>query len=181
MKESKVFDELLVIRCNEGDNKAFELLVKRWNKKLLAFTYRYIKDFDVSKDIVQESWVSIFKGLSKLKEPSKFHSWAFRITYNKVMDQLRGNQKNEAILESNEFEESEEIETDSDEINITTYLDQLPIEQRTILTLFYLEELSILDITGILNIPAGTVKSRIFYAREKLKKIINKKSYENHR
>ena len=178
MKESKVFDELLIIRCNEGDEKAFELLVKRWNKKLLAFTYRFIKDIDTSKDIVQESWVSIFKSLANLREPSRFHSWAFRITYNKVIDQINKSKKNDEILNSNESINGNE--DDSDNMEVSVYLNQLPSEQRTILTLFYLEELTIKDIAEILKTPAGTVKSRIFYAREKLKKIIKEKSYENH-
>ncbi|QSE97444.1 RNA polymerase sigma factor [Fulvivirga lutea] len=177
MRESKVFDELLIIRCNEGDQKAFELLVKRWNKKLLAFTYRYVKDFEVSKDIVQDSWVSIFNAMHKLKEPAKFHSWAFRITYNKIIDQFKKSQKDHDIRASEEIQHPNE---ESEQPDVRTYLNKLPPEQKTVLTLFYLEELSIMDISKVLDIPIGTVKSRIFYAREKLKEIINKKSYENH-
>ncbi len=179
MRKESVFDELLILKIKEGDTKAFELLVKRWNKKLLAFTVKYIKDSETSKDIVQESWTSIYKGISKLKESSKFSTWAFRITYNKIMDHLRQAMKQKEVIDNIDIEE-ENGDTEG-EIDIGKLLETLPATQKMILVLFYLEGQSIKQISEITGTPQGSVKSKLFYAREKLKKTINKNNYENFR
>ncbi len=178
MRKESVFDELLILKIKEGDATAFELLVKRWNKKLLAFVFRYVNDFESSKDIVQDSWTAIYKGVSSLKEPSKFKTWAFRITYNKIMDYLNSLKRQREVLEHANDENEEEPE---EFFNLQKLLETLPSVQKTILTLFYLEEQSVKQISDILQMPQGTVKSRIFYAREKLKKVINNNNYEKFR
>jgi len=89
MNQNKVFDELLVMKCQQGDNLAFELIMKRWNKKLISFAFKYIRDMDTVRDAVQESWVAVYKNIHKLKEPEKFGTWLFRLCYNKCMDHLR--------------------------------------------------------------------------------------------
>ena len=179
MDADKAFDELLVIQTLDGDKEAFELLVKRWHKKLISFSFKFGHDADLAQDIVQESWVTIYQQLSKLNDLSKFKSWAYRIVYNKTMDQLKVRQKELEFKSTTDKSEVEEVTTELPDVN--KMIQQLPQQQRTILTLFYLDEMSVEAIAEILNLPKGTVKSRLFYAREKLKETIKASSYENYR
>ena len=179
MGVDKVFDELLILRCHAGDRKALELLVKRWNKKFTSFSYKLVKDLPVAQDITQESWLSIIKGLKKLKEPSKFSTWAYRIVYNKSMDWLRGNKRNVILEHEMPNEPVEEAEYNNEqERAVHRSLRELPEREKLILSLFYLEGHRVREIADILGIPTGTVKSRIYYAREHLKKIYKEVYYE---
>jgi len=179
MSKEKVFTELLVMQSQKGNTKAFELLVKRWNKRLISFAYKYLKDIDQAKDIAQDSWISIHKGLNRLSDPTKFNTWAFRITYNKIMDEFR--KKNEFISDEGlEVAENTELETIETErwSSVAEIIKKLSPAHKSILKLFYLEQQSIKKISSILALPEGTVKSRIFYARELLKKKYKEDYYE---
>ena len=86
-----IFDEWLVIRYYYGDRKALPLLVKRWHKKLLSRIYMMTQDFEASKDIAQESWQAIIKGIDRLKDPAHFGKWALTIANRKSIDFLHAN------------------------------------------------------------------------------------------
>jgi len=169
MRKNKVFDELLVLQYQQGNKQAFELLFKRWNKKLVSFAYKLTHDTDSAKDVVQDSWISIQKGIYKLKSPSKLSSWMFRVTYNKSIDYLRKKGKHEQTELTSDISEAHE-ESEERWLGVEQILKRLPADQKVILTLFYLEEHSVKEIAEILDLKEATVKSRIFYAREKLKK-----------
>lgn len=133
-----------------------------------------------AKDITQEAWASVIKGLSNLKNPARFPVWLHQIVHRKSVDWIRKMQK-ERGLDHHEVEESLHSETEG--INdksklLMKHLQNLPEEQIAILTLFYLKEHSILEIGEILSIPSGTVKSRLFNAREHLKKKLKNIDYE---
>lgn len=178
MNKDKIFDELLILKCHEGDTKAFRLLIKRWNKKLIYFACKFTHDVESAQDVVQNSWIAIHKGLHKLQDPSKFTTWAFRITYNKSMDALRSSRnKNEVAL--NDQADFEEVKEEDDSWNtISDLLKKLPEQHKLILTLFYLEQQSVKQIASVLKLPEGTVKSRIFYARELLKRKYKEVNHE---
>ena len=177
MKESErneAFDALLVIQIQNGDRKGFNLLFHRWNKKLLRHAIRQVKSHHIAKDVVQNSWIAILKGLNTLKEPSHFGPWAMRIVYYKAIDHLRKQKRKElkSTLSNDEIQEDPRIQS------ILTGLNALPENHKQMLTLFYLEEMSVVEIAYILNIPPGTVKSRLFHAREFLKKQLKAVRYE---
>ncbi|GAA0893834.1 sigma-70 family RNA polymerase sigma factor [Fulvivirga kasyanovii] len=181
MDKDKILDELLIYKCRDGDQKAFGLLIKRWNRKLISFAYKFIRDMDSARDVAQESWLSIHKGLNKLNDPAKFSTWAFRIVYNKSMDHLRSQQKQSEIEAStNEVANDELDDYHTDATTVSELLGKLPVQHKTVLTLFYLEQQSIRDIASILKLPEGTVKSRIFYARELLKRKYKELKNETH-
>ncbi|MEM7550536.1 MAG: RNA polymerase sigma factor [Bacteroidota bacterium] len=179
-KPENIFDELLVIRCQKGDEKAFEIIVKRWNVRLIKFAYKQVRDMDVAKDISQESWATITKSIKKLNDPARFSSWAFRVTYSKSMDWLRKNQRTDS--DQAEKLEYKEIEEEHNEEILLTLLKkairELPDKQRVVLDFFYTEGYNIFQIGEILKIPYGTVKSRLFKAREHLKRLIKQHSHE---
>lgn len=178
-----IFDELLIIKSQEGNQKALDLLVKRWHPRLIKQAFWTTKDMESAKDIAQECWPAIIKGLRRLKSPEKFKVWANKIAYFKSVDWIRSKQKDRENQKKNsEVTESWEQTRDEGREGKVRLLKrmilQLPEEQQSVLRLFYLEEHSIVEIGEILHIPPGTVKSRLFHAREQLKKKLKRKSHE---
>jgi RNA polymerase sigma factor (sigma-70 family) len=185
MKTSdQIVEELLVIKCQSGDRKAFELLVKRWNPKMLRRVYHTTKDASASKDIVQESWIIIIKKIKTLRDPAAFPGWSLKIATLKAIDWIRANQlsrKREDIRETAQQNFSEKNDDPNEELlkALKYAVRQLPKEQQEVIQLFYQEKLPLATICHLLDLPVGTVKSRLFRGREYLKKILEDKTQED--
>lgn len=175
----KHIDIELIIAYQDGDKSAMASLVKRWHVEFCKKAYWLLKDADLSKDIAQECWRTIIDKIHMLENPSSFKPWAFRIIYCKSMDALR----EQSRKRSKEFELNQNqniiIEQDHDHAYLKEALlkalQQLPQHQQIVIRLFYTEEYSLKEISQLLNISVGTAKSRLFHARERLKKIIKQK------
>lgn len=92
------YTELLVIRSQQADKQAFELLVEMWQKPLWGYAIRYLEQDAEAWDAVQETWTAVIQGLTKLESPSQFVPWMFRILTNKCIDRLRKKKKQESLL-----------------------------------------------------------------------------------
>ena len=147
-------------------------------------------DYEASKDIVQECWHSIIAGMNKLNDPSRFGPWVYRIVQGKSVDWIRQKQRKRKVFTENAetddlstislFSGVEENESDLAVRKLRAALNQCTGDQRFILSLHYLENQSVQDISLVLSIPMGTVKSRLFHARKALLNKFNKlKSVEN--
>jgi RNA polymerase sigma-70 factor (ECF subfamily) len=180
----KIVDSLLVLQCQSGNKKAASLLVKRWHKKLCRQANWYVKDSDVSKDIVQDSWTVIFNKIHNIKDSNRFGSWVLSIITRKSIDWLRKNKREVKSLEKYYTDSTSTIDYSSIDSSIDKLkvlrieIKKLPCEQQAVLHLFYLETYSIREIADILQLPVGTVKSRLFNAREKLKLIVKNRNHE---
>lgn len=181
----KHIDVKLIKAYQAGDKTAMTLLVKRWHIEFCKKAYWLVKDADMSKDIAQECWRTIIDKLHTLENPSSFKPWAFRIVYSKSIDVLRQqSRKRNKELEINQ-NQNISVEEDQDTTHLKDALlnaiQQLPRQQQIVIRLFYTEEYSLKEISELLEISLGTTKSRLFHAREQLKKIIqqNKLYYEN--
>lgn len=176
----QIFDELLVIRCQERDEEAVSLLWKRWQPRILKWSFDFLKDQDLADEIAQESWISIFKGIGKLKDPALFRYWAYRIVQRRSMDHFRRKQKEQVVVNELRNEPVEDnfeaVAVDQVELMLLT-IKELPAMQQQILRLFYLERYSVKAIAKMVELPEGTVKSRLFHARQLLK---NKLMEVNH-
>lgn len=190
-EKSNILDEWLVLKAQEGDRKAFRQLVKKWHKKLLYQSYIRTKNWEQSEDIVQDVWQWLVVHLDRLNDVNKFSSWVRTIVDRRSIDWLRKHQT-ERINEKQYVNGVDQI----DNISITDFadstsasseglikamentLEQLNPDSKLILVLYYLESNSIESIAGILSIPKGTVKSRLFHAREKLKKLLKPQNHE---
>lgn len=171
IEQEHILDELLVMRTQNGDMKAFSLLVKRWQPALLRQAYRLTRDDEAALDVAQETWRAIAKGIYKLKTPAAFKTWSFRIVSNKSVNWIKEQQKQRALkLEREEFVTQEEQSDESENVElIKRALNELPVKSKTILSMFYVDNHSVKEIAEILSLSAGTVKSRLFYARKMLK------------
>jgi RNA polymerase sigma factor (sigma-70 family) len=173
--KDKSIDSWLVLQTRAGNKKALRLLVKRWYKKLYKQACWYTKDMDVAKDIVQDCWTIIIKKIDGLKDNASFGSWALSIVTRKSIDSLRKEQREfnnlERYYDSNSRTHHNTNFDDSSENligKLRASIKELPVQNQVVLHLFYLEELSIRQISDVLILPEGTVKSRLYNAREKL-------------
>ncbi len=174
----KIFDGLLVLEYQKGNNKALAMLVKKYNKDFYRYALWFTKDSEMSQDIVQDAWTVITRKMWSLKNPNSFKSWALQIVIRKSKDHLnalirrRKLNKNYKPLVDNELvfedQKSEQL------VQLRNAFRQLTFDQQMVIRLFYLEEYSLKEIGKILDIAEGTVKSRLYHAREKLKSIINR-------
>ena len=163
---SNIENQLLVMAAQDGDVKAMEEIVHRWYKKLWQYVFRLTSDIHAAWDITQQCWLEIIKGLKKLNDPASFRPWVYRIATNKSIDWLKTKSKYQQInLDSVEFN----CHQKKDDLQAKKLIQRLKDDSRTVLSLYYFEELSISEISVVLNIPQGTVKSRLFKARGELK------------
>jgi RNA polymerase sigma-70 factor (ECF subfamily) len=173
MKKSTVhtiFDELLIGQAQLGDEKAFRLIFKRWNEPLYRYACRVTKEKNQAKDALQNAWISISKNLQKLQNPGHFGPWARKIVYFKCIDLLREISKRRTLHAPKPTENHENPKI----TNLLKALKSLPENHRLILTMHYLEEMPIAEIAYVLDLNPGTVKSRLFHARNKLKETLKK-------
>ena len=187
MKRSseQIFDELLILRCQDNDQEAVGLLWKRWQPRILKWSFDLLKDQELAQEVAQESWLSIFQGLAKLKDPTLFRFWAYRIVQRRSADQIRKIQKerklSEALDKESEPTHQKEMELRSSPDEVVLMLQaikELPDQHQQILKLYYLEKHSVKVIALLIGLPEGTVKSRLFYARKYLKEKLKEVYHE---
>ncbi len=176
---SKIFDGLLVLQYRSGTKKALNLLVNKYHSKLCKHAYWYTHDIHASKDIVQDCWSIIINKLDCLKEPNLFGSWAFRIVTRKSLDYVQMKKRESGKLQAYKTTSTlDEPKVDNETVieKLLKAIQSLPKDQQAVVRLFYRENYSLKEISSILEISVGTVKSRLFHSREKLKIILINKN-----
>lgn len=174
--QERINDELLVLRCQEGDSAAFDLLVGRWQERLWRHAWRLTGDEDAAWDVLQEAWIGISRGLGRLDDAAAFPAWAYRIVSHKCRDWIRREQRRRRTVEdySDQVQQAGQQASGAHEqsANLKKALARLPGRDRAILCLRYEEGFDTAEIADVLHIPAGTVKSRLHYARRRLRKYL---------
>jgi RNA polymerase sigma factor (sigma-70 family) len=165
-------DEWLVLRCQIGEREAFDGLIARWHPLLWRYAARLSNDPDTAADVVQDVWLRVVRSISTLRDAAKFRPWVFGIARRVLMDRLRARYTG-PVFEAVDLAEIAETDVDdshADDLSaLHTELARLPMLERDILVLFYLQELSLSEIAEVAAIPIGTVKSRLFRARQLLR------------
>ncbi len=177
-------DEMRIIqRVRNGDVNAFELLVREYEKNVYNLALRMVKNPDDAADMTQEAFIKAYNSLSSFRGDSKLSVWLYRIVSNGCLDFLRSVRRHPAVSLSVENDEGEETELDipdesqsPEELlerkltreSVRRGLEALPEDYRQILLLREIQGLSYEEISAILALELGTVKSRIFRARKKL-------------
>lgn len=169
-------DELeLIAACKAEDTNAFEKLIQMYETKIYNLCFYTLKNKEDALDAAQEVCIKIYKSINKFKGDSKFSTWVYRITYNTCMDHVKKRKDDIPYddfidTESNEDNKIEGIiETKELKQEIRNCIMKLSEDFRTIIILRDIDGLSYAEISGILNIEVGTVKSRLSRARENLK------------
>jgi len=166
----RVYDELLVTLVRSGNRRAGQRLAARWQPRLLHTARRLLRDDEQARDAVQETWAGICRGWLTLQDPARFPAWAFGILHRKCADTIRkasrDRSRTTALTPANEPAREARGET-------LTSLDQafasLSPDHREAATLYFGEGLTLSEIASVTRVPTGTVKSRIFHARQQLR------------
>ena len=189
---NKNIDLNLVKRAKKGDYQAFDLLVIKYQTRLISTAFKFVKDMQIAEDIVQESLIKSYKSLHSFREDSSFYTWVYRITINTAKNFLVSKKRRGELLQAEIGKEGaieiEQFSLDSPEALlmrsqlkhlIENCLNQLSEETKTAITLREFDGLSYEEISKIVNCPVGTIRSRIFRGREILDKEIENYREEN--
>lgn len=166
----------LVSRCQTGDNSAFGGLIDIYQDRIYSFALRLLRDPVAAEDAAQEAFVKAFRGLSSYNTAQPFSSWLFRITHNACMDALRARGKT-VSMDTEDFPDipdgapalAQAVADSIDEDRIEALLASLPPIYSEALLLQYRENMGPAEIGRVLGVPEGTVKARLFRARELIK------------
>ena len=165
-------DELLAIRCQLGERDAFDALIARWHEPIWRYLRRLAGSDDAASDLAQDTWLKVLRGIANLREPASLRPWLFGIARRVAMDRLRQHYARptdpDTALDELPAPESDAA-LEADLAALEARLETLPMRERETLALFYLRELTIEQIAALLAVPAGTVKSRLFRARQLLR------------
>jgi RNA polymerase sigma factor (sigma-70 family) len=165
-------DELLAIRCQMGDPAAFDDLIARWHGPLWTYVRRLVGADEAAREVVQDVWVRVIRGIARLRDGSKLRAWLFGIARRTLMDRLREQYAKPSgpDIDINDIPaDTSTDEVEEDLLALESSLARLPILEREVLTLFYLDELSLSEVAETLAVPVGTIKSRLFRARQMLR------------
>ena len=174
----RVLDEYLVVLSQAGSTDALDRLAQRRTPRLQRYDARLLDGTgdgpETARDVVQDTWVGAIRGLRRLRDPAQFPAWIYGIATRKCADAIRASTRRRrlgvrtAAFDGTGGQGSRPMAADH-RIDLATGIRGLPPEQRCVVHLFYGEDLSVEEIASALAIPAGTVKSRLHYAREALK------------
>jgi RNA polymerase sigma-70 factor (ECF subfamily) len=173
MDSTRSDDELLAIRCQLGEPAAFDDLIVRWHGPLWGFVRRLAASDEAGREILQDVWLRVIRGIPRLRDPSKLRAWLFGIARRTLMDRLRDQYARARIVDSDVDVDQipgESFASDLDDLDVLERaLEQIPLLEREAVTLFYLQELTLNEIADALKVPVGTVKSRLFRGRRLLR------------
>ena len=175
-------EQLPVPQAKAGEPEAWDALFRRYQLPLYVYVFELVHDEQASLDLVQETFIAAVRHIGSLRDDDKFGSWLFGIAHQKVIQLWRKHSGKEILL--GEIPESpDEFEVGPDdwlirreqEAEFMNLLNQLPLPQRSVLLLHFVEDFSLEEIAGITGTPIGTVKSRLHYAKKSLRKLLEQK------
>ena len=188
MSDYELSDEVLIKKFQDGDINAYNQIVYRYKDRLLNFIYRFLNDLDRSEDLVQDTLLKLYTHKNSYQEIAKFSTWLYTIAANLARTELRklkrrktfsvtelSYEDREFIISSSDADPSVDHLSHNFEKNVQKALLALPDDFKTIIILRDIQELSYDEISKIVELPLGTVKSRINRGRVKLQQLLNKK------
>ena len=176
MTLDRIHDEVLVLRCQSGEAEALDALLARWQERLWRHARRLTEDPDAAWDVLQEAFLGIATGIRKLDDPAAFPAWAYRIVSRRSTDWLRRRIRHRevarALAEDMLQREDDARATRRRVADLSEAMRLLPGPDRALLALRYQDGFSIAEAAAILDLPEGTVKSRIHYAKQRLRALL---------
>jgi RNA polymerase sigma-70 factor (ECF subfamily) len=169
-----VLDEWLVASAKSGSASALGQLVTRWTPRLLRHASHLLGDIDQAQDAVQDAWVGAARGLRRLEDPARFPAWMFALVSRRCADRVRRNVRDRRLAVQVADLGGPPAEANGADLNLDLRqaVAGLPVEQRLVVSLHYGEGFGVDEIAVAHGLPSGTVKSRLFAARQTLKRFI---------
>jgi RNA polymerase sigma-70 factor (ECF subfamily) len=175
-------DRELVATAAQGLEGGFEELVRRYQRPISAYVYRMVGDYDIALDLTQEIFIKIYASLSRYRPEFKFSTWIYKIAHNAAIDHLRrsagrersisGGSESEPqqlAIESKGLSPEQQSEREERRIEIETVVRMLPTAYRELIVLRHSQDLTYEEIVEVTGLPLGTVKNRLFRAREMMR------------
>lgn len=174
MATVRAIDELIVLRCQAGRRDAFDMLFRRWHRRLWRYARSLTGSSDAAWDVTQETWIAVLRQIRRLNDPAWFATWVHRIVRNKSADYHRRIGRRQRLAEG--LADRQRAETDPSDSGpadaVSRAVSLLSPDKQELLMLRYAQDLDLIEIAVVLGIPAGTVKSRLHNAREQLRAIL---------
>ena len=180
-----VSDAELVSTAIGGGEASFEELVRRYQRPIVSYVYRMLNDYDNSLDVTQEVFIKVYNSLERYSCDYKFSTWLYRIAHNAAIDHLRRNSMNSLSLETETADGTYQLQIESPNptpeqdrersewrSEIESAVKQLPAAYRDLILLRHARDLSYDEIAEITDLPLGTVKNRLFRAREMMRGLL---------
>jgi RNA polymerase sigma-70 factor (ECF subfamily) len=179
-------DAWIAIRCKLGEPDGFRALVDTMERPLLYYITKLTGDPDGAVDVLQQVWIQVFEGFSRLREPAALRTWLYRIARGIALNRIRAETTRRRIerqaADISEMGDEEEPRFDQTDVAaLHAGLDRLGEQHREVLVLHFLEELSIAEIAEVVRVPTGTVKSRIHHAKRELRRWLERQGHESNR
>lgn len=173
----RLLEQAIVVRCQARDDTAFEELVKMFGERISYYVRRLVDDAHDADDIVQDVWVDVYRSIPRLRSPGAFRVWLYRIARDKVYSAFRKRNRWMTLAQDEEIADEARDEPSfsaADAARIHQGLQELPPAQREVLVLRFIEHMSYEEIAAATGCLIGTVRSRIHYAKQTLKKIMGR-------
>ena len=180
----------LVTRAIRGQESAFEELVKRYQRPITAYIFRMLGDYDLSLDVTQDVFIKVYNSLEKYRPEYKFSTWIYRIAHNAAIDHMRRNSMQTSSIETENAEGAYELQLESSlpspekdrersewRAEIDAVVKCLPPSYRDLIVLRHSQELSYDEIAEVTGLPLGTVKNRLFRAREMMRELFIERGF----
>lgn len=178
-------DAELIAHAIRGAEESFAELVQRYQRPMISYVYRFLNDYDASLDVTQEVFIKVYNSLDRYSSDYKFSTWLYRIAHNAAIDHIRRNSKREHSIETENAEGVYQIQIESARptpeedrersewrTEIEAVVKCLPAPYRELILLRHSKDLSYLEIAEITELPLGTVKNRLFRAREMMREML---------
>ncbi len=175
VRTDRIIDELLVMGAQDGEVQALHELLTRWQARFRRRALRLTDDHHGAWDVTQEAMLTMVRSIRRLDDPACFGRWSYRIVANKAADWIRHRQCDRRLETRSPGEacrEASTLQPAAPDDPLQGALAQLPADRCDLLVMHYVDGLSVADIAAVLNIPDGTVKSRLFHARQELVQVI---------
>ena len=178
-----IYDQLLAIRCRRGDRQAWQELIARFEMPLFCYLRRLVRNEADAWDVLQQTWLCAYRGTGSLHDPSTIAVWLHRIARNLAISHYRASGNHRALEPLPDETQLPETADDPPDMqaemldnarSVHRAMDHLSPPHREVLTLHFLQELSLEEMASVLDVSVGTLKSRLHYARRALRDVLNK-------
>ena len=183
-------DGELIVNAVSGREDNFEELVRRYQRPITGYVFRMLNNYDASLDVTQEVFIKVYNSLGKYSSEYKFSTWLYRIAHNAAIDYMRRNSVNQQSIEAENADGTYQLQLESPQPNpeqmrehsewraeIEAVVKCLPIIYRELIWLRHTRDLSYDEIAEVTNLPLGTVKNRLFRAREMMREMFVERGF----